>query len=219
MNTEQLQDEVNRLEARRAELVSEVAASQNVLDEARLALTDGRAGAVKQVTASQATHSALVEATASLDRQIEQRQAELAAARAADRREEELARFLDVARRGESALKQYLGEREQANAEIKVIAGRLQASFDVLLAVRNEWIGLARSEKDDVLVEPRERIEAAGVDATGVRVQWSGSDPLPKSDDAYRLPPVLPYGNALLQIFRLQAEARKREALEAGQAA
>lgn len=213
MKSEELQTELEKLERRRGELDRDRAATQNDLDAAREDLVQGKARASEAVVAAQSKLTALTEAVVALDRRIDAKRTELAAAEAEERREAEFEKMLQVAQQAEAYYKEYVSLRERVNEALKTHAEEMHAGFYRLLAARNEWVRMVENKNYGEL--DLDGLRARGVDLTAVRIQWDSS--IGTKHDVrlpHNLPHVYPFGNALPGIFLLWAEAKK-EALEA----
>ncbi len=213
-----IQEELETLSARRAELQSELLRGDVEVSSARECLLQGTVGAVQSVTLAHSSAEALRAAVNALDERIKQKQIELTTALDDARRESEFDKLLQVARQAEERYKEYIAVRSRMNQTLTEMAIAQQTAFESLLTTRQEWVELV----DKKLYRELDvaRLESNGVDLTGAQICWSGSRKT-KHDITveHPLPHVYPFGNILPVIYQLWVQALEEQEQKTKQAA
>jgi hypothetical protein len=139
MKSEILRADYARLESRRAQLQADTQSAEHALNLARTALVDD-AGDAGAVTAAQATHTALSAAIAELDTKIETIRGQLAAAEAAEKREQVVSELFELARDAERLEAQYMLAQMGLSLEIERLIIASVAPFRALVETRGKFL-------------------------------------------------------------------------------
>lgn len=231
-----IQTDLSRLEARRADLQTELETAQESLTRSRAALVDGD-GTAADVTSAQSTYSALKEALIELDTRIAKRQEEHQAALGREHREEQTHAMLEAANTATAHREAFAKTVEEANRVLAPFIERMSAAVDGMIQARVVFVttgvtvepGLRknlgsfthtdleagrryqeRRESAEALIE---QLRSLGADLATVLTPWAGTKSYVDTefDKASPLPTPEPYGLAILEGMAAKRKAEREE--------
>lgn len=231
-----LQADLERLEARRAELQTQLEEAHESLAHSRAALVDGD-GSAADVTSAQSTYIALKEALAELDTRIIKSQEEHRTALATEHREEQTRVMREAADTGAAHRKAFAEAAEEANRALAPYIARMSAAVDGMVQAREVFvstgISLESGIRKDIVAytntDPRageldlerrrsaealiQQLKGAGADLTIVLSPWAGTRGNVETvfDKASPLPTPEPYGPAILEGMAAKRKADREE--------
>lgn len=129
----ELQNDLNKLETRRAEIQAEREQTATNLDESRTRLTTHGPGtrAINDVSALQSRLAALDSAMLALAPQIDAKRAELAIEQRRVEREQRAARLVEIAAARSAAIEDYYAAAESASAALNLEVDRMRSAVGV----------------------------------------------------------------------------------------
>lgn len=236
LTAKSLQADLERLEARRAELQTQLEEAQESLTHSRAALVDGD-GSAADVTSAQSTYSALKEALAELDTRITKRQEEHQDALAREHREEQTRVMREAANTGAAHRKAFTEAAQEANRVLAPYIERMSAAVDGMIQAREVFVttgvslesGIRKSIATYTNTDPKagerdlerrraaavliDQLRATGADLSTVLTPWAGTKGGVETefDKASPLPTPEPYGPAILEGMAAKRKAEREE--------
>lgn len=237
LTAKSLQADLDRLEARRAEIQAQLETAQESLTRSRAALVDGD-GSAADVTSAQSTYTALKEALTELDTRITKRQEEHKTALAKEHREELTRVMREAADTGVTHRRAFTEAAEEANRAIAPYIARMSAAVDGMIQAREVFVTTGVSlepgiRKSSILAytntDPKagerdlerrrsaealiQQLKSAGADLTTVLTPWAGTKGSVETefDKALPLPTPEPYGPAILEGMAAKRKAEREE--------
>lgn len=236
LTAKSLQADLDRLEARRAELQTQLEEAQESLTRSRAALVDGD-GSAADVTSAQSTYSALKEALTELDARITKRQEEHRDALAREHRAGQTRVMHEAAETGAAHRKAFAEAAEEANRALAPYIDRMSAAVDGMIQAREVFVttgvslepGIRKNIMAWTSTDPKagerdlerrraaavliDQLRSAGADLTTVLTPWAGTKGGVETefDKASPLPTPEPYGPAILEGMAVKRKAEREE--------
>jgi hypothetical protein len=233
--SKQLEEKLFSLRTRRDEIEASVTTAARELEAARVALIEGASGNrdAGAVTEAQARHTALTDALASLDAQIEATESRRSQAQTIEARSAATARVKSLAKQSTQHMEEINRLREAAGEALRPFIEKMEAELESLAGSRREFIGAMQAvvpgfatsrdylgRKSPAAIQSADeviaRAEQEGADLTALRVAWAETG-ICIEDQAYPFgfswPLKEPFGHEVQTAFNsvLAGKARDRE--------